>query len=538
MFDEKYFDNLFDATSLQDICGQLLCYDIYDKDDPVEVEKIVAKIRPGGIFVSNMPAEKIKLYTDMVNKYAKLPVIVSADVENGPENGVKGGGLLPFPMAWGACDDPELIAKAGKITARISRASGIHWTFAPVVDLNLNFRSPETNVRAVSDNADTVIKIAGAYADGLRSEGLMVTGAKHFPGAGTDERNSHFCTCVNPLSVDDWHATYGKVYREMIARGTESIMVGHYCLPSLAADDEKDKPAILCKSLMTDLLKGELGFRGCIVSDAMSMVGACAYTDPEKLAVQFVQAGGDMVLFPESTDLDNLVAAVRCGDISRERLRDAFLRIMRLKVSAGLFADDLIVPDATPDDLHAVAQQIADKSVTVVRNEKGIVPAKLKRGDKVLVVVMAEPYWHDEATAEPYLPLKQTFEAFGCPTDILVNVRHKKIQSVMADYAVALVVCDMSSKNYHGGSLRIGWYNIMTFWRGYILKHPKMIFASLGDPYKLFDFPFLGEYINVYSDTAESQIALAKAICGTIVATGKSPVSLDFNAVHKLDICK
>lgn len=173
-----------------------------------------------------------------------------------------------------------------------------------------------------------------------------------------------------------------------------------------------------------------------------------------------------------------------------------------------------------------------------MRNEKGIVPAKLKRGDKVLVVVMAEPYWHDEATAEPYLPLKQTFEAFGCPTDILVNVRHKKIQSVMDDYAVVLVVCDMSSKNYHGGSLRIGWYNIMTFWRGYILKHPKMIFASLGDPYKLFDFPFLGEYINVYSNTAESQIALAKAICGTIVATGKSPVSLDFNAVHKLDICK
>ena len=145
----------------------------------------------------------------------------------------------------------------------------------------------------------------------------------------------------------------------MISRGTESIMVGHYCLPSIAADGEKDKPAILCKSLITDLLKGELGFKGCVVSDAMSMVGACAYTDPEQLAVQFVQTGGDVVFFPESTDLDNMVEAVECGDM-------------------------------------------------------------------VLVVVMAEPYWHDEAPAKPYLPLKQTFELFGCPTDILVNVKHKK----------------------------------------------------------------------------------------------------------------
>ena len=152
-------------------------------------------------------------------------------------------------------------------------------------------------------------------------------------------------------------------------------MVGHYCLPSIAADGEKDKPAILCKSLITDLLKGEIGFKGCVVSDAMSKVGACAYTDPEQLAVQFVQTGGDMVLFPESTDLDNMVEAVECGDM-------------------------------------------------------------------VLVVVMAEAYWHDEATAKPYLPLKQTFELFGCPTDILVNVKHKKIQSVMNDYAVVLVVCD------------------------------------------------------------------------------------------------
>ena len=293
------------SLTTEELCGQLLCLDVYEKDDPAEVEKVISRIKPGGLFVSAMPAEKIKLYTDMANKYSPVPVIISADVENGPENGVKGGGLLPYPMAWGACGDENLIREAGKITARICRENGIQWTFAPIVDINYNFRSAETNVRAVSDDPDAVIKYAGAYSDGLRSENLMVTGAKHFPGGGLDERNSHFCTTVNPLSKEEWLNTYGKVYREMIARGAESIMVGHYSLPSFMPDDEKGLPCVLSKSLMTDLLKGELGFGGCIVSDAMSMIGACAASDADKLAVNYLKAGGDMVLFPEDPSVQN-----------------------------------------------------------------------------------------------------------------------------------------------------------------------------------------------------------------------------------------
>ena len=137
---------------------------------PKEVEKVISHIKPGGIFVSSMSKEKIKLYTDMANKYSPVPVIVSANVENGPENGVKDGGLLPYPMAWGACGDEKLIKEAGKVTARICRENCIHWTFAPIVDINYNFRSSEANVRAVSDDPDAVIKYAGAYSDGLRSE--------------------------------------------------------------------------------------------------------------------------------------------------------------------------------------------------------------------------------------------------------------------------------------------------------------------------------------------------------------------------------
>lgn len=374
------FKEFLKSLTVEEICGQLLCYDIYEKDDPKEVEEVIKRIKPGGIFVSNMSAEKIKLYTDMVNKYTKIPVIVSADVENGPENGVKGGGFLPYPMAWGACNDEKLIYEAGKITARICRKNGIHWTFAPVVDLNLNFRSSETNVRAVSDDPDAVIRIAGAYADGIRSEGLMATGAKHFPGAGTDERNSHFCTTVNTLPKEEWFNTYGKVYRAMIEKGAESIMVGHYTVPTLQPKEENNCPCILSKTLMTDILKGKFGFKGCIVSDAMSMIGACASTAPERLSVEYLKAGGDMVLFPEPTDIDSIVSAVKSGELPNNRLIDAFSRVIELKKRAGLFNDELVVPEISGEALREISQQIADKSITVVRDYKNIVPKGLNKG--------------------------------------------------------------------------------------------------------------------------------------------------------------
>lgn len=512
----------------EELCGQLFCFDIYEKDDPAKVEKVLRELHPGGIFVKKMSAEKIKLYTDMANTYSPVPVIVAADVENGPGAGVAGMPLFPSPMAWGACGDAALIEKAGVLTARLCRDCGIHWTFAPVVDLNFNFRSPETNIRAVSDSPDAVIEYAGAYSRGLRSEGLMATGAKHFPGGGTDERNSHFCTAINPLGRDEWLETYGTVYREMFRMGTDSVMVGHYSLPAFMPEEERHLPAVVSKSLMTDLLKGMLGFTGCVISDAMSMIGACSVVPCDRLAVEFVKAGGDMVLFPEDGDGARLLRAVQSGEISHERLFDALRRILALKARVGLLNGNASAPCAgSAKELQRVSQQIADKSITVVRNADNVLPVRTKKGDKALIVAVSEPYWHEAPTAEQWTPLCDELQKGGMTVDILINPGHKKVREVMGQYDLLLVACDMSSENYHGGSLRVGWYNIMTFWRAYILEHPHMVFVSFGDPYKLFDFPYLHTYVNAYSDCPETQRAVAKAVTGQIAATGKNPVSFD-----------
>jgi beta-N-acetylhexosaminidase len=262
----------------RDLVGQVLCYDIYDKDDPKEVEAVIRHIRPGALYLDKMSREKIRMYTDMANSYTKIPVIIVTDVEFGPGENMPDLPVITNAMAWGASDSPELIETAAELTAKICRLHGLHWTLSPVVDLNINFNNPIVNIRSATDDPKHMVKIMGAFLRGIQKNGYMAATLKHFPGDGVDDRNQHFCTTVNSLSMDKWHDSFGYVYREMIKMGVASVMCAHIGLPSYA--NEKTEigpvPAVLSKPLLTDLLKGELGFEGCVISDAMSMVGSAA----------------------------------------------------------------------------------------------------------------------------------------------------------------------------------------------------------------------------------------------------------------------
>ncbi len=516
-----------------DLIGQLLCYDIYDKDDPAEVEKILKKIRPGGIFLTRTTREKVKLYTDMANKYTKLPVIVAADIECGPGAVVKGEGLLPHPMAWGAADDPVLLNRAARAVGHICRDIGVHWTFSPIVDMNYNFRCSESNIRSISDDPDQVIRQARAYMDGLQEDGRMVCCCKHFPGQGVDERNSHFLTAVNTLSREEWMATYGRVYRTFIEAGVPSIMIGHIALPAYQQDEDDGNgplPAVLSRALMTDLLKGELGFQGCVVSDAMSMIGVAARVDDLRtVGLQFIQAGGDMILFPEPSDHEVLTEAYLDGRLSKERLMDAVCRVVAMKEQARLFADG---PQPTVEpvpraEFEHLAQAVADKSIKILRNRAGVLPLQLEPGARLLMVNVLEPPHHAAPSGHEFDAMKEELERCGYAVDVLTNPKHHELSAIMDGYAAVLANCKMGPMDYHGGTMRYGWTNVMTFWRGYILHHPRFIFTSFGDPYKLYDMPYLKTYINAFSFSDASQRAAARVVLGLLEAQGKNPVQFD-----------
>ncbi|MBR2374981.1 MAG: hypothetical protein IKA88_01700 [Clostridia bacterium] len=531
---------LVNEMSVEDLCGQVLCYDIQPEDTVEETYDVIERIRPGSLFLCGTSKDTLeeleehfqrdKGFYKHATKVTGVPCIMATDIENGP--GCMYGPLpvLPAPMAWAACNDETMIERAGELTGRICRKNGVHYSFGPVVDLNINFRNPLTASRSISDDADRIIRIGGAYTRGMQKSGYMAATAKHFPGDGVDERNQHFMTTVNDLSKEEWMASYGKVYKEMFKQGVASVMVGHISCPAFQPDEIDEYgalPGTLSKNLMTDLLKGELGFEGCVVSDAMSMIGACARVPGEKLGISFFKAGGDLMLFPEAEEYDRLVNAVKSGELSIERMRDAAYRVLKLKEKVRLFEDQAAIEaeigdvSADIEELYALAQQIAEQGVKTVRNFAGVLPVKKQNG-KVLMLKVGGSFFHTEPDNSYFEHMEDEFKKNGWEVTSLFYAKHRKVKAIMDDYDLIVVPC---VGNMHGQTLRVGWDNIMAFWRGYALQHPNVVFVGLDDPYKLFDFPYAKTYINAFGGTEPCQRAAVKLILGQIESKGKNPVS-------------
>lgn len=529
---------LVENMSVEELCGQVLCYDVQPKDGEEETLEVIRKIKPGSLFVCGEQKnsvedlkplfEKFDRYREYATEVTKIPCLIATDIENGPGSFCKPLPELPNPMAWGACNDAAMIERAGELTGRICRRAGIHYTLGPVVDLNLNFRNPVVSVRSVSDSPDRVIKIAGAYLRGVQKNGNLVGCLKHFPGDGVDERNQHFLSSVNSLSKEEWMATYGKVYKELFRQGAASVMVGHISCPAFQ-ENETDEygalPGTLSKSLITDLLKGELGFTGCVISDAMSMIGACARVPEDKLAVSFFKAGGDLMLFPRPEEHEYLVKAVKSGEIPLERMQDAALRCLKLKEKARLFDEDFSLPPdenyAELRELEELSQEIADKAIKVVRNHQSVIPVGIEKG-KVLLLKFSGSYFNNGPQEAPFKYIEEEFKNQGWQVDSLFFAKHEQLKQIMDDYDLIVIA---SHSNYHGSTLRVGWDNIMALWRAYVLRHKRVVFVGLDDPYKLFDFPYAKTYINTFGVTPSLQRALVKVILGKIPPQGKNPVS-------------
>ena len=532
MLTEQQIREGVDRLTLDELVGQVLNYDMDEKRVPLErAEEIIRRTQPGSQYLCCPRPEYRDAILALQKKYCKTPVMLVADVECGLQDTIKGESPLPSPMAWGAADDADLVERTNHAVAQRVREQGVSLALAPVVDINMNFTNCLVNTRAISDSAEQVAKIGAAVVRGFQKDNLVAACCKHFPGDGVDQRNQHFCTSVNTLSKEEWMNTFGRVYQAMIEAGTMAIMVAHIALP--AFDEKVDDilgypPASLSKNLMTGLLKEQLGFEGCIVSDAMSMIGVCAMTDSDKIAVEFLKAGGDLVLFALPTDFDHIKAAVESGELPLERLKDAVRRVWRLKNKVGLFGDEAAIEECLhpQEDLAALAQEVADRSLCVVRDAEHLLPVPLKVGDKVLQVVVRKETPLDEE-GHCLGVVEEELRARGVQVTTLVNPQHYTVKNAADEYDYVLFNITIDSLNYFGGTLRLTNREVLPLWRGYLLRHPRVIFTSFGDPYKLYDYPFAKTYINTFSPSPASQRAYVKALCGEIPFAGKLPVSLE-----------
>ena len=522
---QHWVEATFATLRTEDKVAQLLIPTLGAYDYRREaVDAFLAERALGGIFVGIADRDRHREEIAKLQGRCAVPMVVASDLEAGAGHFVRGGVPFPEPLAVAAAGDARLASTLGTAAAREGRDAGIHWTFAPVVDVNVNPDNPIANTRSLGDDPGRVARLAEAIARGMQEHGLAAC-AKHFPGDGVDDLDQHTVTSVNSLSRQEWHHISGFPFRRAIDAGVWSVMVGHIALP--AWDDSHDacgvyRPASISHTLVTGLLRGELGFQGLIVTDDMNMGGVAGYAKRQERTVDCIAAGCDMLLFPKlPDDYATLVHAVRSGALSEARVDEAVRRILAFKARLNLHTGALFGPAVAAQERQGYAEasrRIAAAAVVKVRDLQGTLPIRrLRPGARVLTITLASDS-HDVPEVDKALRER------GYHVDHAYNPDDLRLSD--QTFAYDAVFVNFVFKGTWGvQSVRsVGTHNRI-FIGGFYSDHPCVVFTSFGSPYHLRMFSTLPNYLNVHSSCPDSQRAAVQVWFGEAEARGTSPVA-------------
>jgi beta-N-acetylhexosaminidase len=522
---QRWVDATFATLSTEDKVAQLLIPTLGAYDYRREaVDAFLADRTLGGIFVGMADRDQHREEIAKLQARCAIPLVVASDLEAGAGYFVRGSVPFPEPLAVAAANDPQLAYTLGTAAACEGRYAGIHWTFAPVVDVNVNPENPIANTRSLGDDPERVARLAEAIVRGMQEHGLAAC-AKHFPGDGLDDVDQHTATSVNPLSRQEWPRISGLPFRRAIVAGVWSVMIGHIALP--AWDDTQHacgvyRPASISPALVTGLLRRELGFEGLIVTDDMNMGGVAGYARRRERTVACIAAGCDMLLFPKlPDDYVILLDAVRSGALPQACVDAAVRRVLAFKARLHLHTGALFGPAVAPPDQEAFAaasRQIAARAIVKVRDLYGTLPIRhLQPGARVLTITLA-------SDSQDVPEVDRALRTRGYHVDHWYNPDDLRLSD--ATFAYDAVFVNFVFKATWGlQSVRsVGLHNRI-FIGGFYSDHPCVVFTSFGSPYHLRMFNTLPNYLNVHSSSPDSQRAAVRVWFGEAAACGTSPVT-------------
>lgn len=538
------------SLTLEEKIGQMISLrfqgEFRNADDPSirDLESLVTRSGIGGLILF-APARVCET-AELVNafqKLAKVPLLMASDFERGAANRVTAATLFPPFMALGATGSEDLAYAMGRSTALEGRAMGIHQTYAPVVDVNVNPDNPIINTRSIGEDPALVARLAGAFIRGVQDNGMIAT-AKHFPGHGDTSQDSHSLLPAITAGLDRLKRVELFPFQAAIDAGVKSVMTAHLAVPAL--DPTPGLPATLSEAIMTGLLRRQMGFRGLIVTDALEMGGVTAAFSTEEAALRAVLAGVDQLLLPPEPAkvIAYLAAAVRDGRVPLSRIDESVRRILEAKASVGLprnrFVDVAalrrrVAPQASLD----LAARMLELSVTLVKNEAGALP--LAAAPDKLAVLSLSSDLGDYFAGQPFVgALRSRFpQAAAHYAD--ADTGQDRLDEAFAAAAAAdtVVVALFSRLSDRKGSVGLEPRHIDLLERLAALPDgPKVVAVSFGSPYLLRHFPDVDAYLCLYKDNAESQAAAARALCGETDITGRLPVSIPglYPAGHGLEL--
>ncbi|WP_162343915.1 glycoside hydrolase family 3 N-terminal domain-containing protein [Cyclobacterium salsum] len=524
-------DSVLATMSQEEKIAQLIMIPAYSNKDQVHVDSIsnlVKKYGVGGIiFFQGGPVRQ----AHMINRFqqeSKIPLMISLDGEWGLRMRLDSTVRYPYQMALGGIEEEELLYEMGVEVARQAKRAGIHVNFAPVVDINNNPGNPVIGFRSFGEDKENVARKSLAYMKGMQDQGILAS-AKHFPGHGDTDVDSHYGLPVLHFSKQRLEEIELYPFRKLMDQGLGSVMVAHMQIPVL--DDTPNLASTLSKPIVTDLLKEEMGFEGLIFTDALNMQGVAKYYPPGVVDAKALMAGNDMML--NTMDVPATIREVKKvlenGEISAEEIDRRVLKVLMAKAWLGLdeyqpVETEHLMPDLTNSEAEFLSRKLTESSLTLLRNRDNLLPIKGLENVKMASLSLGTSEITDfQRGLERYNPMPHfTFPKSGNLDSL------ERLKRELSDYPLLFI--GLHGLGIREGSNQFGISPEMVVLIRTLMEDHAVVISVFGNVYSLGKITGLEKadgLIAAYQETPLTQDLASQMIFGGIGAKGKLPVAVN-----------
>ena len=522
----EWVEKVFESLTEKEKIGQLFMLAAYSNKDEKhaqEIELMITEYGIGGLIFMQGGPHREAVLTNRFQSKSKVPLLISMDAEWGL--GMRLDSVISYPrqMTLGAIQDNSWIEKMGAQIAVECKRLGIHVNFAPVVDVNVNPNNPVIGNRSFGEDKYNVAAKGVAYMKGLQSQHVLAN-AKHFPGHGDTDKDSHKALPVINHPIERLRDIEFYPFQELIKDSLASMMIAHLHVPAL--DNAENQATTLSKHVVTDILKGEMGFKGLIFTDALNMRGVANYNDPGEVDVKALLAGNDVLLFPQNIPLatKKIEEAIADKEISQKEIDHRVKKILYAKYWAGLgekpyVSSKNLSQDLNTADAYALRYKLFEKAMTVARNENDFLPVRILDTNTFASISIGE---NKNNTFQQYLSKYTTFSHYFIKDAEASSATFNNVFNLVKDKKVVVIgLHNMSNRaSKHFGISRQEQEFIKE-----LSQTTKVIIVELGNPYGLKYIEGAQSVICAYEDNEDTRKIAPQVIFGAIGADGKLPVS-------------
>lgn len=520
---QKWVDSIYDSMTLAEKVGQLYMVQVMSNQDAATKSKIIEIIKDhhiGGVIYSNGgPYRQAKLNNEL-QALSKVPMLIGMDAEWGLSMRLDSTYAFPWNMTLGAIKDNKLVEQTGRQIGEHCKRLGVHFNFAPVVDINTNPKNPIIGNRSFGEDRDNVTEKASAFMQGMQSAGVLAN-AKHFPGHGDTDQDSHKTLPTINFNEKRIDSVELYPYRALIKEGLSSVMVAHLNVPSL--ESREGYPSSLSKHIVTDILKDKLGFQGLIFTDALTMKGAADFDEIGDIDLAAFNAGNDVMLMSEdvSIGVSKIIEAYDLGDITESRLEHSVKKILQAKYKVGLHHYKPVGLANLEKDLNRLEddilyEELLENAITIVKNKADLLPLRQLETKSIAYVKLG-----DDSGSEFFKELKKYAKVHAITADSLNDLGGK-----LQPYNTVIVGFHRSNdspwKSYEFSDEELNWLDEIS-------KKHTIILDAFVKPYALSALKSIENIESVVVSYQNSDIAQQKSaqiIFGALESKGRLPVSV------------